>query len=107
MAKPKVFVVQPIMDAGREALEEFAEVEVHESERMITRADLIEGVRDADYVWMLGDTPIDADVMDAAPDLKGIATRPPSGSRALNLRWAGRGRSIWRKPTSASARSRR
>jgi glyoxylate reductase len=74
MAKPKVFVVQPIMEVGRRALEEFAEVEVHESERMIGKADLIEGVRDADYIWMLGDTPIDAEVIEAAPELKGIAT---------------------------------
>ncbi len=74
MAKPKVFVVQPIMDVGREALEEFAEVEVHDSNRMIPREALIDGVRDADYIWMLGDTPIDAEVMDAAPELKGIAT---------------------------------
>jgi glyoxylate reductase len=74
VAKPKVFVVQPIMDIGREALEEFADVRVNESERMIGRSDLIEGVRDCEYIWMLGDTPIDAEVMDAAPELKGIAT---------------------------------
>jgi len=74
VAKPRVFVVQPIMEVARKALEEFAEVEVHESERMIPRAALIEGVREADYVWMLGDTPIDTEVMDAAPELKGIAT---------------------------------
>ncbi len=72
--KPKVFVVQPIMDVGRRALEEFAEVEVFESERMISRPELIDGVRDCEYVWMLGDTPIDAEVIDAAPELKGIAT---------------------------------
>lgn len=74
MARPKVFVVQPIMEVGREALEEFADVEVHESERMIPREALLEGVRDADYIWMLGDTPIDAEMMDAASELKGIAT---------------------------------
>jgi glyoxylate reductase len=74
MARPKVFVVQPVMDVGREALEEFADVEVHESERMIPREALLQGVRDADYIWMLGDTPIDTEVMDAAPGLKGIAT---------------------------------
>lgn len=74
MANPKVFVVQPIMEVGRKALEEFADVEMHESERMIPRAALIEGVRDADYIWMLGDTPIDAEVIDAAQELKGIAT---------------------------------
>jgi glyoxylate reductase len=74
VANPKVFVVQPIMEVGRKALEEFADVEMHESERMIPRAALIEGVRDADYIWMLGDTPIDAEVIDAAQELKGIAT---------------------------------
>jgi glyoxylate reductase len=74
VGKPKVFVVQPIMDVGRRALEEFADIDVFESERMISRPELIHGVGDCDYVWMLGDTPIDAEVMDAAPDLKGIAT---------------------------------
>lgn len=74
MTKPKVFVVQPIMDVGREALEEIADVEVHESDRMIPRAALLERVRDCEYLWMLGDTPIDEEVIEAAPNLKGIAT---------------------------------
>jgi lactate dehydrogenase-like 2-hydroxyacid dehydrogenase len=72
--RPKVFVVQPIMDVGRRALEEIADVEVHDSERMIPREALLEGVRDCDYLWMLGDTPIDEEVMETAPRLKGIAT---------------------------------
>jgi glyoxylate reductase len=62
------------MDVGRSALEEIAEVEVHDSERMISKQALLEGVRDCDYLWMLGDTPIDDEVMEAAPKLKGIAT---------------------------------
>ena len=70
----KVFVVQPIMDVGRRALEEFADVEVFESERMIGRDALLASVADCDYLWMLGDTPIDEGIMDAAPMLKGIAT---------------------------------
>lgn len=74
MTRPKVFVVQPIQDVGRSALAELADVDVFESERMIGRAELLRGVRDCDYIWMLGDTPIDAEVMDAAPNLKGIAT---------------------------------
>ena len=74
MTRPKVFVVQPIQDVGRAALEEFADLEVHESDRMIGREALLRGVRDCDYILMLGDTPIDAEVMDAAPRLKGIAT---------------------------------
>ena len=47
LARPKVFVVQPVMDVGRRALEEFADVEVHDSERMIGRDALLAGVRDA------------------------------------------------------------
>jgi glyoxylate reductase len=74
VGRPKVFVVQPIMDVGRRGLEEFADIDVFESERMISRPELIHGIRECDYVWMLGDTPIDAEVMDAGPDLKGIAT---------------------------------
>jgi glyoxylate reductase len=59
---------------GQRSLEEFADIDVFESERMISRPELVHGIRECDYVWMLGDTPIDAEVMDAAPDLKGIAT---------------------------------
>ncbi|MEO8422540.1 MAG: D-glycerate dehydrogenase [Actinomycetota bacterium] len=74
MTRPKVFVVQPIQDVGRAALAEFADLEVHESDRMIGKDELVHGVAGCDYIWMLGDTPIDAEVMDAAPHLKGIAT---------------------------------
>lgn len=74
MSRPKVFVVQPVMEAGRRALEDFADVEVFESDRMIPRRELLRGVAACDYLWTLGDTPIDAEVMDAAPRLRGIAT---------------------------------
>ena len=74
MAKPKVFVVQPVMDVGRRALEEFADVEVFESDRMIGKPELLERSGDCDYIWMLGDTPIDEEVIAANANLKGIAT---------------------------------
>ncbi|HEX2370383.1 MAG TPA: D-glycerate dehydrogenase, partial [Acidimicrobiia bacterium] len=74
MARPKVFVVQPVMDVGRTALLEIADVVVNESDRTISMPDLLVGVEGADYIWMLGDTPIDDEVMAAAPALKGIAT---------------------------------
>jgi lactate dehydrogenase-like 2-hydroxyacid dehydrogenase len=72
--KPKVFVVQPILEVGREALEQVADVEVFESYRMISKPELLHRARDADYIWMLGDTPIDEETIDAIPGLKGIAT---------------------------------
>jgi glyoxylate reductase len=74
VTRPNVFVVQPIMDVGRAALEKIADVEIYESERMIPREALLTAVRRCDYLWMLGDTPVEEEVMDAAPKLKGIAT---------------------------------
>jgi glyoxylate reductase len=74
VVRPKVFVVQPIQEVGRLALEAFADVEIHASDRMIPPDVLLARVADADYLWMLGDTPIPAEVMDAAPRLNGIAT---------------------------------
>lgn len=73
MGKPKIFVVQPIMPECLEALRLLGEVEVFESERMISRPELRDGVADADYLYTLGDTTIDADIFDAAPRLKGVA----------------------------------
>ena len=70
--KPRVFVVQPILEVAEKALREHAEVEVFRSERMISRDELKAGLRRSDYLYTLGDTPIDADIMDANPDLKGI-----------------------------------
>jgi glyoxylate reductase len=74
MALPKVFVVQPVLDEGVTELAKVAEVDVFASERMISKPELLHRVRGADYIWMLGDTPIDEEVMEAAPNLKGIAT---------------------------------
>ena len=74
MARPKVFAVQPVMDVGREALEEFADVDVFDSYRMISKPELLHRSRDCDYIWMLGDTPIDEEVIAANERLKGVAT---------------------------------
>ena len=73
MAKPRIFVVQPIMPEALELLEGVGEVEVFQSERMISKPELIDGLRRADYLYTLGDTVIDEEVLDANPELKGIA----------------------------------
>jgi glyoxylate reductase len=73
MGKPKVFVVQSIMPEAMEMLEEVAEVEVFDKERMISPDELKAGVARSGYLYTLGDTPIDGDIMDANPNLKGIA----------------------------------
>ena len=71
--RPRVFVVQPIMDEALQALKERADVEVFQSERMISREELMAGLRRADYLYTLGDVPIDGEILDANPALKGIA----------------------------------
>lgn len=74
MAKPSVFVVQPIQAVAVEAMSSFVDATIFPADRMISKAELIHGVKDADYLWMLGDTPVDAEVIDSAPSLKGIVT---------------------------------
>jgi glyoxylate reductase len=61
------------MPRAEAALREHAEVEVFQSERMISRDELKAGLRRSDFLYTLGDTPIDADILDANPELKGIA----------------------------------
>jgi len=74
LTRPKVFVLQPIMDIALDALKDFADVEVFESDRMITKLELLDGVRRCDFLFALGASTIDDEILDANPDLKGIAT---------------------------------
>ena len=71
--KPKVFVVQPIMDEALATLRDVAEVEVFHSDRMISHDEMMVHVRDCDYLLTLGDVPIDAAILDVNLGLKGIA----------------------------------
>ena len=73
MAKPRVFVVQEIMDEAMQMLREVAEVDVFASDRIISRDELKAGVSRSDYIYTLGDTTIDGDIMNANPRLRGIA----------------------------------
>ena len=72
MSKPKIFVVQAIMDEGMAMLREVADVEVFTKDRMISRDELIAAVKRNDYIFAVGDTPIDEEVLDANPGLRGI-----------------------------------
>lgn len=71
--KPRVFVVQPVMDVALDILGPHAEAEVFDSKRMISRDELKAGLRRSDFLYTLGDVPIDADILDVNPDLRGIA----------------------------------
>jgi glyoxylate reductase len=71
--RPHIFVVQPIMPEALAVLKRVGRVEVFDSERMISRPELREGLQRADYLYTLGDTIIDAELIAGAPRLKGIA----------------------------------
>lgn len=71
--RPRIFVVQPIMPEAIAVLDSVGDVEVFQSERMISRPELLDGLSRSDYLYTLGDTIIDDDVLAKSPRLKGIA----------------------------------
>lgn len=71
--RPHIFVVQPIMPEAVAVLKRLGKVEVFDSERMISRPELLHAMRSCDYLLTLGDTTIDEDVLANSPRLKGIA----------------------------------
>ncbi|MEZ0345740.1 MAG: glyoxylate reductase [Infirmifilum sp.] len=75
MVKPKVYVTRIIPEPGLSMLKECCEVELHNSKEWPpSRQELIEKVRDKDALLCLLTDKIDAEVMDAAPNLKVIST---------------------------------
>lgn len=75
MKKPRLFVTQPVEQSALDLLQKEMDVTVHpDSSRSINRQELIEAIRQNDYLFCrLGDV-VDAEIMDANPDLKLIAT---------------------------------
>jgi phosphoglycerate dehydrogenase-like enzyme len=72
--RPKVFVVQPIPQAPLEVFQEVADVEVFENlRRQISLEETIEAARRSDYLVALHGNYMPAEVINANPDLKGIA----------------------------------
>ncbi len=76
MVRPKVYVTRIIPEPGLSLLKEAGlEIDLHESkEEPPSREELIEHVRDKDALLCLLTDKIDAEVMDAAPNLKVIST---------------------------------
>ncbi len=73
--KPRVFVVQPVYEEALESLRELADLEIFPHiDRMMRKDELIAAVSRNDYLFTLGDTVIDADIINANPDLKIVAT---------------------------------
>lgn len=75
MKSPRVFVVQPVYDEALTELRSVADVEVFpHADRMMRKDEIVEAVQRNDYLFTLGDTVIDADIISANPDLKIVAT---------------------------------
>ena len=75
MPKPKVYVTRIIPEPGLEILRKYVDIELHESKEWPpSREELIEKVKDKDGLLCLLTDKIDAEVMDAAPNLKVIST---------------------------------
>lgn len=73
MSKPQVYVTRIIPDKGLDLLREHCDVSVWEGDLPVPRAELLDAVQDVDGILALLTDRIDADVMDAAPNLKVIA----------------------------------
>jgi glyoxylate reductase len=71
--KPRIFVVQRIPQSGLDMISEHGEVEVFGADRMISRDELAAALRRTDYLYTLGDTLIDAELLEVNPSLRGIA----------------------------------
>ena len=69
----KVFVTRRIPEKGLKMLEERYDVDVNPHDRVLTKEEIIEGVRDADALLCLLTDTIDREVIDAGPNLKIIS----------------------------------
>jgi glyoxylate reductase len=72
--KPRIFVVQPIPEPALEMMRAIAEVEVYPySNRMVSVDELIGAAKRNDYIFTMHETMIPREVIEANPELKGIA----------------------------------
>jgi glyoxylate reductase len=71
--KPKVFVTRQIPEAGLDLLKEKCELEINREDRVLTKGELIKGVKQSDYLLSLLTDTIDAEIFDANPNLKIVA----------------------------------
>jgi glyoxylate reductase len=75
MAKPRVYLTQPIAQAALARLRAAAEVEMNEDPlHMVTREELLAGIREADVLFCLLHDRVDAGVFEANPRLRLVAS---------------------------------
>ncbi|TMC77659.1 MAG: hypothetical protein E6J09_06925 [Chloroflexi bacterium] len=71
--RPKVFIVQAVPEEALTELRAVADVEMFGAlDRTITRRELQSGLRSCRYLWVLGEIPVDGEILDGA-ELKLIA----------------------------------
>ena len=76
--RPRILVPQPIHADGIRILEEVGDVEVVQTDRMLSRDELKAALQRCDYLLAVGDLPLDGDILDANPDLRGILVDLPA-----------------------------
>jgi glyoxylate reductase len=75
MARPRIFVTQPIAESALKRLRAVADVEVNaDSSRVLPKDKLIEGVKRCDILLSLLHDVVDADVLKANPNLKAVSS---------------------------------
>jgi glyoxylate reductase len=71
--KPKVFVAQPIPEVALDILRQAADVSVYPyMDRQISVDELVGGAKRSDWLYVMHETNVTAEVIYANPDLKGI-----------------------------------
>ena len=79
--RPKIFVAQPIPEVALDILREAGEVTVYpHHDRQIGTDELVMNARRSDWLFVLGDTIVPAEVIAANPGLKGIGALTKSGA---------------------------
>jgi glyoxylate reductase len=79
--KPKIFVVQPIPDVALDILRSAADVSVYPYlDRQISTDELVINAMRSDWLFVLGDTIVPAQVINANPDLRGIGALTKAGA---------------------------
>ena len=73
LEKLKVLVTRRIPEPGLDILREHFDVTVNPHDRVMTKQEIIEGLKDMDGLLCLLTDPIDAEIMDAGNKLRGIA----------------------------------
>jgi glyoxylate reductase len=75
MSKPRIFICSPITKGALDRLKAVAEVEMNpDSSKPLSKEGIIAGAKKADILYGLMHDKIDADVVAANPNLKGICT---------------------------------